>query len=119
MVGERKVRVAAVSGLGNARKILEKIESGEEKYDVIEIMACPGGCVNGGGQPYAEEREDIIEQRTRGLYQIDRNTKIRKSHLNPYIQTLYQDYLGEAGSHKAHEILHVTGLMSEMAENKQ
>ncbi len=113
MVGERKVKVAAVSGLGNARKILEKIESGEEIYDVIEIMACPGGCVNGGGQPYAEEREDIIEQRTRGLFQIDRNTKIRKSHMNPYIQALYQDYLGEAGSHKAHEILHVTGLMSE------
>jgi len=115
-VGDRVVRVAAVSGLGNARKILEKIQNGTGKYDVIEIMACPGGCVNGGGQPYAEEREDIIEQRMHGLYQIDRNTKIRKSHLNPAIQALYQEFLGEAGSHKAHEILHVTGLMSETVE---
>jgi NADH-quinone oxidoreductase subunit G len=103
----RKVRVAAVSGLGNARKVLEKIESGEEKYDIIEIMACPGGCVNGGGQPYAEEREDIIENRVRGLYQLDRHEKIRKSHMNPAIQALYQEFLGEPGSQKAHEILHV------------
>ena len=74
----RKVRVAAVAGLGNARKVLEKVESGEEKYDIIEIMACPGGCINGGGQPYTEERDEIIEQRLRGQYQLDRNTKIRK-----------------------------------------
>jgi iron-only hydrogenase group A len=103
----RKVRVAAVSGLGNARKLLEKIESGEEKFDIIEIMACPGGCVNGGGQPYAAEREDIIDARMRGLYQLDRHQKIRKSHLNPSIQTLYTEFLGEPGSHIAHEILHV------------
>ena len=114
----RLVRVAAVAGLGNARKVLEKIESGEEKFDIIEIMACPGGCVNGGGQPYAEEREEIIEQRLSGLYQLDRNTKIRKSHMNPAIQALYQEYLGEAGSHKAHEILHVTDLFSAAVKQK-
>ena len=106
-IGEKPVRVAAVSGLGNARQILEKIRKNEEHFDVIEIMACPGGCVNGGGQPYAEEREEIIEKRMQGLYQIDRNSKVRKSHLNPAIQALYQDYLGEAGSYLAHEILHV------------
>lgn len=112
-IGERTIRVAAVSGLGNARKILEKIRKREEKFDVIEIMACPGGCVNGGGQPYAEERDDIIEKRTHGLYQIDRNTRIRKSHHNPAIQTLYEEFLGEAGSRKAHEILHVAHLSEE------
>ena len=103
----RSVKVAAVSGLGNARKVLEKIENGEAKYDIIEIMACPSGCVNGGGQPYAEERDEIVEARLRGLYQLDRHEKIRKSHMNPAIQTLYTEYLGEPGSHKAHEILHV------------
>jgi len=103
----RIVRVAAVSGLGNTRKVLEKIESGEEQYDIIEIMACPGGCVNGGGQPYSKDRDDIVEQRIRALYSIDRGQKIRKSHLNPSVQELYQAYLGEAGSHKAHEILHI------------
>jgi NADH-quinone oxidoreductase subunit G len=106
-VNGRTVRVAALSGLGNARKILEKIVSGEEKYDVIEIMACPGGCVNGGGQPYSRNRDEVVEQRTRALYHIDRNLPIRKSHENPSIQQLYQDFLGEPGSHLAHELLHV------------
>ena len=106
-VNGRTVRVAALSGLGNARKVLEKIVKGEERYDVIEIMACPGGCVNGGGQPYSRNREEVIEQRVRGLYQIDRNQPIRKSHENPSIQQLYQEFLGEPGSHLAHELLHV------------
>jgi len=110
----RTVRVVAVSGLGNTRKILEKIESGEEKYDVIEIMACPGGCVNGGGQPYAAERDDVIEQRIRGLYHIDRNQSLRVSHHNPAIQAVYQEFLGEAGSEIAHEILHVEHLMDDL-----
>ena len=109
----RIVRVAAVSGLGNTRKVLEKIESGEAKYDIIEIMACPGGCVNGGGQPYTQDRDDIVELRVMGLYHLDRGEKIRKSHLNPAVQELYTTFLGEAGSHKAHEILHVHGLLEE------
>jgi NADH-quinone oxidoreductase subunit G len=109
----RMVRVAAASGLGNARRLLEKIRSGAEKYDVIEIMACPGGCVNGGGQPYAEEREEIISQRLRGLYAIDRSAALRKAHQNPVIQELYQSFLGEAGSPRAHEILHVTDPLAE------
>lgn len=113
VVGDRAIKVAAVSGLGNARKVLEKIKKHEEHYDVIEIMACPGGCVNGGGQPYAQEREEIIEKRLHGLYQIDRNSKVRKSHLNPAIQGLYEEFLGEAGSQKAHEILHVEEMFTE------
>jgi NADH-quinone oxidoreductase subunit G len=110
----RIVRVAAVSGLGNTRKVLEKIESGEEHFDVIEIMACPSGCVNGGGQPYAENRDEIIEQRIRGLYHLDRNAAIRVAHHNPAIQTIYQEFLGEAGSPIAHAILHKEKLMEGM-----
>lgn len=108
-INGRTVRVAALSGLGNARKVLEKIVKGEEHYDIIEIMACPSGCVNGGGQPYTHNRDEVIEQRISGLYQIDRNTAVRKSHENPSIQKLYQEFLGEAGSHLAHELLHVHG----------
>ncbi len=104
----RTVRVAAASGLGNARKILENIEKGTAQYDVIEIMACPGGCVNGGGQPYSQERMEVIEQRIKGLYLIDGWQTVRKSHKNSAIQRLYQDFLGEPGSEKAHELLHVS-----------
>lgn len=102
------LRVAAVSGLGNARTILENIEKGISKYDVIEIMACPGGCVNGGGQPYSEDRTQAVEQRIKGLYMIDGWQANRKSHKNPSVQRLYQDFLGEPGSDKAHELLHVS-----------
>jgi NADH-quinone oxidoreductase subunit G len=102
------LRVAAVSGLGNARTILENIEKGVSKYDVIEIMACPGGCVNGGGQPYSEDRTQAVEQRIKGLYMIDGWQANRKSHKNPSVQRLYQDFLGEPGSDKAHELLHVS-----------
>ncbi|MBN1430384.1 MAG: iron hydrogenase small subunit [Anaerolineae bacterium] len=107
-LGERTVCVAATSGLGNARKLLENIEKGISKYDVIEIMACPGGCVNGGGQPYSQDRAEVIEQRIKGLYMIDGWQSHRKSHQNPSIQHLYQEFLGEPGSDKAHELLHVT-----------
>ncbi len=113
MVGDREVKVAAVSGLGNARKILEKIERREAYYDIIEIMACPGGCVNGGGQPYTDHRDEIIEQRLRGLYHLDRNQEIRMAHHNPAIQTIYQEFLGEPGSRIASEILHVHGLVKD------
>lgn len=102
----KKVRVAAGSGLGNARTILEAIEKGTSKYDVIEIMACPGGCINGGGQPYTRDRLHSIELRTEAIYQIDEASAIRKSHENPSIIKLYEEFLGEPGSHKAHELLH-------------
>ena len=105
-LGGKELHVAAVSGLGNARVLLEKIRRGESKYHVIEIMACPGGCINGGGQPLAEEREDVIEQRTKALYMADEENVIRKSHENPSIKQIYAEFLGEPGSHKAHELLH-------------
>jgi NADH-quinone oxidoreductase subunit G len=102
----KQINVAAASGLGNARKILENIERGTSKYHVIEIMACPGGCINGGGQPYSEERMEMIEKRIEALYEIDRHRAIRKSHENPSVKRLYSEFLGEPGSHLAHELLH-------------
>lgn len=105
-LGGRTVNVAVASGLGNARKILEAIEKGASKYDVVEIMACPGGCVNGGGQPYSHERLETIQARTQALYQIDDHKVLRKSHENPSIIKLYEEYLGEPGGHRAHELLH-------------
>ena len=105
----KTVRVAAASGLGNARKVLDGIKSGELNYDFVEIMCCPGGCVNGGGQPYqptALEYRSRRERRAEGLYGQDANMPLRKSHENPVVDTVYKEYLGEIGGHKAHELLH-------------
>lgn len=105
-----KVSVAVASGLANAKKVLEMVKSGEKKYDFIEIMACPGGCVNGGGQPIVPASvrnfEDIRALRAAGLYKDDENLPVRKSHKNPDITAIYQEFFGEPGSHKAHDILH-------------
>ena len=92
--------------MGNARKILEKVQDGTTKYDVIEIMACPGGCVNGGGQPFCHDRQEKIEARLKALYDIDHDSKVRKSHENASVKKLYEEYFGEPGSEKAHELLH-------------
>ncbi len=106
------VKVAVVSGLANARDLLNKIKSGEADYHFIEIMGCPGGCVNGGGQPqqpgYVRNTTDIKALRASVLYGLDKNAAIRKSHENPAIQELYKEFLGEPGSHKAHKFLHTT-----------
>jgi len=101
-----KLNVAVTSGLGNARKILEKVRSGEAKYHAIEIMACPGGCINGGGQPYIHGDTHILEERMKALYTEDEQKVIRKSHENPYIKKLYEEYLGEPCGKKSHELLH-------------
>lgn len=106
------IRVAVASGTGNARKLLDMVKSGEKEYDFIEIMGCPGGCVNGGGQPqvHASVRNftDIRAERAKVLYQLDRDNPIRKSHENPAIKEIYATYLGEPGSEKAHQLLHTT-----------
>ena len=101
-----KLQVAVASGLGNARRLLEKIRRGEADYQAIEIMACPGGCLNGGGQPYIMGDTSVLEKRRRALYRDDQGKTLRKSHLNPAIQALYKEFLGEPGSHLAHELLH-------------
>ena len=106
------VRVAAVSGLANANQLLTKVKAGEADYQFIEIMACPGGCVNGGGQPHQPAQTRLVTnvpaERASALYRNDDNAQIRKSHENPSVQALYDDYLGAPGSERAHELLHTT-----------
>ena len=105
-----KVRVAVASGLANAKALLDMVKSGEKSYDFIEIMACPGGCVNGGGQPIVPASvrnfSDVKAIRAQGLYNDDKNLPIRKSHLNEDVKRVYAEYFEKPGSHKAHEILH-------------
>ncbi len=109
-VAGMKIKVAVVSGLANARKILEKVQSGEADYQFIEIMGCPGGCVNGGGQPQVamgiRNFVDIREKRAKVLYDIDASMPVRQSHENPAIKEIYETYFEKPGSHKAHEVLH-------------
>ncbi|MPM99653.1 NADP-reducing hydrogenase subunit HndD [bioreactor metagenome] len=94
--------------MGNARKLLEKIKRGEANYHAIEIMACPGGCLNGGGQPYHHGNTTIPKKRMDAIYREDSGKPIRKSHLNPSIIKLYDEFLGEPGSHVAHKLLHTS-----------
>ena len=101
-----KVNVAACSGLGNARKVLNMVRKDPNRFQAIEIMACPGGCINGGGQPYLHGRTDLLEKRMQGLYREDARKILRMSHENTDIQELYKQYLGEPGSEKAHHLLH-------------
>jgi len=111
-VGDMDVKVAVASGLANAKELLTKVKNGEADYHFIEIMGCPGGCVNGGGQPQqpASVRNftDIRALRAKALYDIDAANSVRKSHENVAVKALYDEYLGKPGSHKAHEILHTT-----------
>ena len=106
----KEVKVAVASGLANAKALLEKIKKGEANYDFIEIMSCPGGCVNGGGQPiksaYERNNLDIKALRAGAIYAADKSASLRKSHENPVVKEIYDSYLGKPNSHKAHEILH-------------
>jgi NADH-quinone oxidoreductase subunit G/NADP-reducing hydrogenase subunit HndD len=105
-IGEMAVRVAVSHGLGNTRKLLEDIQAGKLQLHLIEVMACPGGCVGGGGQPFHHGNFDIIKKRTEALNRADRNMPIRKSHENPAIKVLYEEYLDKPASEKAHHLLH-------------
>ncbi len=108
--GGLKIRAAVAHGTGNARKLLERIKKGDVEYHFVEIMACPGGCVNGGGQPIQPSQVrswiDLRKERAKAIYEEDRSLTIRKSHENPRVQKLYEEYFGKPGSHKAHELLH-------------
>ena len=101
-----ELKVGIAHGLGNARRMLEDIRSGKSEYHAIEIMACPGGCIGGGGQPLHHGNIEILNARARALYDDDKNKPLRKSHENPYIQKLYEEYLGKPLSEKAHALLH-------------
>lgn len=102
------VNVAACSGLGNARKVLEMVREDPNRFQAIEIMACPGGCINGGGQPYLHGDVDLLDRRMKGIYVEDESKTLRLSHENPDIKVLYKEFLGEPGSEKAHHLLHTT-----------
>lgn len=104
-LGGREVRVAVASGLANAEELLAAIEAGEVEYDFVEVMACPGGCAGGGGQPIHEALE-LAGDRGQTLYALDRKRPTRFSHENPNVTTCYEEFLGEPLSHKAHELLH-------------
>ena len=104
-IGETTVRLAVASGLGSARQLMDALRSGQAHYDFVEVMACPGGCSGGGGQPI-HDGQDFAAQRGQQLYQLDAESPIRFSHENPDVQALYREYLGQPLSEKAHHLLH-------------
>ena len=112
MLGDLKLNVAVTSGTANAKKLLNMVKNGEVNVHFIEVMACPGGCVNGGGQPIqpavVRNNVDIRAKRAAVLYSADVAKDIRKSHENSAVKKLYEEYFGEPNSHKAHEILHTS-----------
>jgi iron-only hydrogenase group A len=110
-IGDKNIHVGVANGLQNAKTLLDKVISGEGKFDVIEVMACPGGCIGGGGQPYPPEGmkvldPELLQLRASALYKIDSGKELRKSYENPAIEELYDKFLIEPGSQKAHELLH-------------
>ncbi|MDD4183808.1 MAG: NADH-dependent [FeFe] hydrogenase, group A6 [Candidatus Izemoplasmatales bacterium] len=105
-IGDKTLRVGIAHELGNARKLLEEIRDGKSHFDIIEIMACPGGCIGGGGQPYHHGDINILKKRAQALYDLDEKMEKRKSHENEMVVKLYEDFLGQPGNHKAHELLH-------------
>ena len=110
-IGDMTVKLGVANGLVNAKSLLDKVVSGEQEFHVIEIMACPGGCIGGGGQPYPPSNYQILDpalcaKRARALYSIDSQQSMRRSHDNPAVKALYDEFLGEPGGPKAHELLH-------------
>ena len=107
-MGDREIDVAVVSGLGNARKLLEEIKEGMHRnLKFVEVMACPGGCIGGGGQPFSTNPERI-KARMQALYALDQSEHLRTAHENPEVKRLYQEFLGEPGGDLAREVLHTT-----------
>lgn len=106
-IADKKIKVCVVHTLGEARKLMEQIKEGKSPYQFIEVMACYGGCVGGGGQPSPHDKE-TLELRAQALRKEDANKKIRKSHQNPDVLQLYKEYLGEFGGERAHKLLHTT-----------
>ena len=104
-IGQTKLRLAVVSGLASARQLMDALRAGQADYDFVEVMACPGGCSGGGGQPI-HDGQDLSADRGSHLYQLDAESPIRFSHENPTIQALYRDYLEAPLSEKAHHLLH-------------
>ncbi len=112
-VGDLVLKAAVVSGLGNARKLLDSIIAGEKTYHFVEVMTCPGGCIAGGGQPFTSN-PDVIRSRMMSLYSIDSAAEVRTAHSNESLKKLYKDHLEKPGSHIAHEMLHTTYVKREV-----
>jgi NADP-reducing hydrogenase subunit HndD len=100
------IRIGIAHGLGNARRLLEQVKNGESAFHAIEIMACPGGCIGGGGQPLHHGNSSVIQKRFEAIYAEDAGKPIRKSHENPFIIELYKEFLGKPMSERAHHLLH-------------
>ena len=111
-IAGKDIKVVAASGLANARKILDEIKNGEADYQFVEIMACPGGCINGGGQPIKTSKIrssfDVKKLRANSLYKIDEKSHIRKSHENPIVKKIYKEFLEKPGSEIAEKLLHTS-----------
>lgn len=109
-IEDKQIKVAVAHGLKNARKIMEEIKNGTADYSFVEVMACPGGCIMGGGQPIKNSKTrmtvDVAGKRASAMYSIDERSTIRKSHENPILKEIYKEYIGNPGEHKAHELLH-------------
>lgn len=116
-IGDAKIQTAVVSGLGNTRKLIDAIEHGDVHYDFVEVMACPGGCVGGGGQPI-HDGEELAHIRSKNLYYLDKNAKIRFSHENQDVLKLYEDFMEKPLSHKAHMLLHTDHNAWEMPKRR-
>jgi len=104
-IGDLTLKAAVANGLGNAAKLLDMIASGEAEYHFVEIMACPGGCLGGGGQPIPTSPE-IRKKRAEAIYRADQELPIRRSHENPSITAIYEKFLGKPLGHKSHHLLH-------------
>lgn len=100
------LKIGIAHGLGNARKLIEDVKKGTSPFHAIEVMACPGGCIGGGGQPFHQGSMDVLRKRASALYQADREKPLRKSHENPYVQQLYKEFLGEPCGPLSHKLLH-------------
>ena len=108
VINDIPIRLAVVNGLANAKRVLEDIRSGKVHYDLVEVMACPGGCIGGAGQPITNVNRNVRYQRGAGLYKDDKQLPIHKSQQNPAVASLYENWLGYPGSETAHETLHTT-----------
>ena len=104
--GDVKLNIGIAHGLGNARKLIEEVKNGTSPYHAIEVMACPGGCIGGGGQPFHKGRMEVLRKRQNALYRADKEMPLRKSHENPYVQKVYKEFLGEPCGPLAHKLLH-------------
>lgn len=116
-LGDAVIKTAIVSGLGNTRRLIEQIERGEVHYDFVEVMACPGGCVGGGGQPI-HDGEELAGIRGDNLYYLDKNADLRFSHENKDVLKLYEDFMEKPLSHKSHMLLHTDHNAWEMPKQR-